>query len=985
MIAKVNGQRVFLSDGEAPQFSLSANSVEDPSKIKGNKSTTIRILNTPEAARVLGTEHMINEAPSVRPTIVIGDGAGEFRSRIVPVRADRDVIECLAVGGNAGWFEFAKATKLRDLDLGVSPTCTAAHKASTWTDADELACFPLVEYGAYEDAAFLVGRRNLRPAIRIHALLNQALASAGYQVQAVGALADDWKKFILLASADAMEEALSSSRTDAFVGVGTVVCATAAADQTPGWFRMSTGTSNWVPGADANEQHFLVPYSTRVLASIVDLTIVSPPSALNGTVLEIVVFDKKDQSEITRIVTGTLSTGVDYTINAQFPEFFIEEGAKLDIGFRNETGSPVNITLQTPGISGYVRYEPQYQPFDCYASGPASQLIINTACPDITVADAINIIGTALCLVFDTDDVDRIIRVSYDADYFKVPTRSIEVRDWTRRIDHTNGPAKITNGSPERVSFRYADDTSDRLLKSNNARLQPDAYAGADVEIGGAEKAVTISVPASATAMRTTLGGLFIPCIRKVGTYQEANYDHAVRVLIMDGVYATNAPWNYEGVDQTTYPRCYFTFPDDTLPQLHFGNGSPFAQMPEGTAATNWRGRLARLGSKRLEAYFIIHDHELQRFDFGMPTLVDDGSGPRFYYVQEIVGHRFGTGEPTKCVLVEIPGPEVNASPMVSPAATYPSQPFACVGEGYASMVAIGSPAPHVRTTTGYLATRKASNGLIQVFGTGGSGEFQPNPDGGDTYCLWPCDALGNLSGEVTTLRAGDDSGVISSMDLSGWTAITSINFTESLNLESLTLGSKPVLDDLSIEETQVASIDLSGCDALTTFIAANVPELETVIPPPNVTLEVVNVPFCGLDTDSVNGLALACDPDVAGSFDSSSGTNAAPTGAAVTYLLSLMSTPFTISGAGEGAVNGEYTPNGTILGHESYINGGGITIYFAGFGGWIITDGVNTYYTTEAPDDPWDVVTWQTDGGFAAPAPTLTAPGGGLWTVNTN
>jgi hypothetical protein len=142
-----------------------------------------------------------------------------------------------------------------------------------------------------------------------------------------------------------------------------------------------------------------------------------------------------------------------------------------------------------------------------------------------------------------------------------------------------------------------------------------------------------------------------------------------------------------------------------------------------------------------------------------------------------------------------------------------------------------------------------------------------------------------------------------------------------------------------------------------------------------------VNVSGCGLNQSSVDGLGEKCNPSIAGSFDSSGGTNAAPIGG---WVAELQFTPLTISGAGNPFVDGQYYPGATVNGRNSYTNGYA-TIYWAGWGGWIITDEVDSYYSTEDVAEPWLVVTWATDGGWDAPAPTLTAPSDGLWSVTTN
>lgn len=992
MIGKIEGANVFLSEDQLPEFSVLITALEDPSKTKGSSSTTIRVINTPEAARALGTEHMHDAPRTQRPRLRIGNGSVDFfTSRVIPVRHSRNEIECIAVGGNAAWFEYAKSTRLRAIDLGVTDEVSAAFQRDSWSDEDSIACFPLVDYGSLEgrDNTYNVASVKLLPAIRVKPLFEAAFREGGFTIRANGALQDVWGKLIMLQGEDAYVEAPIDEITSSQQATSTVTCVTSIEGDAPGWWRRSGGGLNtpWEPLADEFEQHYATPYDTRIRIQLTNLKIVSVPMALDGTRLAFVLYDKAAGYELGRIYTDVLTGGADYTLPTDplvLGEFEVDEASHLDVGIINETGSTVSITIgnDVGGVNA-VTFRPLYRPYTIPSSFTAP-LVISSACPDITLAEAISGVANALCLVFVTNEELGTVDAWFDYEYFRKPSKSITTRDWTSRMDHSSAPSKVVPNSPANLTLEYKPDANDKLLKTSNVRLLPERFAAATVQIGGIAKDQTLSVEFGATAMNYVLGGLLVPVIRRLGAeYQTDDYTHIPRLLIIDGV--AEGEWKHQLDVITEYPVTYFVHPDPSSFPLHFDNGAIYVTPPEGSIYNRWKPRIDRMRSRILEAHFTIHDHEVQDFDHGMPTLVDDGSGPRWYYVQEIMAHRFGLGAPTRCRLVEIPGADVQASEVVNPRITYPSQPFACVGRGYASLVCDSSPAPHVFTSTGYLAMRNASSGLVEVFGTGGAGEFQPNPSAGGTYCMWACDSLGNPAGMVTQLRVGDDSGPVTSMDLQGWTALTVIDCDEALNLAALTLGSKPVLTTLTASYTVLEELDLSGCSVLTDFVANNVEELETITPPPNVTLELVNVSFCGLDSASVNGLALKCNPAVAGSFDSGSGTNGPPTGAGAAYLATLLATPLTITGAGEAAVNDTYTLNGTILGHDAYLSGGGIAIYFAGFGGWIITDEVNTYYTTETPDDPWDVVTWQTDGGFAAPAPTLTAPSDGLWTVNTN
>jgi len=158
-----------------------------------------------------------------------------------------------------------------------------------------------------------------------------------------------------------------------------------------------------------------------------------------------------------------------------------------------------------------------------------------------------------------------------------------------------------------------------------------------------------------------------------------------------------------------------------------------------------------------LTAYFHLRDNELQDFDFGMPTLVDDGSGPAWYWVQEIKDHRFGAGLPTKVTLVKIPDVEYQApanAPVVFPD---PPEPFQCAGEGCGTygVLAGGTGLLEIITSTGWFSTRNMATDEVVVYG-----DINTNGDpteilAGD-YCVYASDPSGVQSGVITTYYPSD-------------------------------------------------------------------------------------------------------------------------------------------------------------------------------------------------------------------------------------
>lgn len=209
MRGTIDGIEVYLDEDQLPAFTQSVNSLTDPSKVQGVRSTTIRIVATPEARRVLGTEYMAQiPRGGQRPVLHIGDGDVDvFRANVVPVKFNRDVIECLATGGNAGWFEYAKSVKLRDFDFGLGPASTEVAIQNTWAlGAYNDLYYPLVDYGSLEgrDDTYNVTASKFRPAIGVFHTMERLFALQGFELWPDASVADSLLKMVALTPGKAL-------------------------------------------------------------------------------------------------------------------------------------------------------------------------------------------------------------------------------------------------------------------------------------------------------------------------------------------------------------------------------------------------------------------------------------------------------------------------------------------------------------------------------------------------------------------------------------------------------------------------------------------------------------------------------------------------------------------------------------------------------------------------------------------------------------
>ncbi|HRH15058.1 MAG TPA: hypothetical protein PK225_11975, partial [Azonexus sp.] len=293
-------------------------------------------------------------------------------------------------------------------------------------------------------------------------------------------------------------------------------------------------------------------------------------------------------------------------------------------------------------------------------------------------------------------------------------------------------------------------------------------------------------------------------------------------------------------VTRSEYPLTYFSDANTPIP-LAFGNANFDDVVHPLTKDSAWKRRLDVMRSSRiLEAKFFIRDHELKDFDFGMPTLVDDGSGPAWYWVQEIQQHRFGKGIPTKCILVEIPGKEVALKPYVEPLA------FSCSGPGYGAITFSegGEVTLSVSGASGYAVRLPDSSIVTQT-----NGEAQ---EAAGACCLWSANGEEIGGAVVAALVIG-----ASSMNLSGFQSLEAL-VCAMCTMDTIDLTSQSSLVSVQNDSEALTHVALPISSALNSvsFVNAALSEVG------------VNDILANLRANSFSGWC-----------DLSGGSSAAPTG----------------------------------------------------------------------------------------------------------
>lgn len=663
-----------MDEGQLPAFTFSINDLLDPSKIRGARSETLKVISTKESRRVLGSEQMASPDTRDRRILRIGeDDVDLYRAEVIKTRQDRDMIECVALGGSSTWFDYAKRFKLQDFAWGQSfAPLNSGSIGETWTDEDGLIYFPLVDYGYLEDRSdsFTVQPWRMRPGLRLHRILSDAIAPFGYTFKPRGLLANVWKKFIVLAPGEVRTMHPKAGQHGAYCNP-------------PGTFGYTLTELGTTPDAtflDATidpEGHIASSLFVTTETGTMDVRVdgiglgfdpFAPPS--DGEWFYLQVYDFTNgvvlASEPRQYHTGDDSIQWWHT----FKDVPVVSGVDIGLSFQVQaggfTGSAVNIldAAATFYPNGLFRTQEFYlwneEDIVFYSLPSGIPIDVASIMPDLTLVELLKGITNNQCLVVDTDTRTREINLWFDSEYMRTANPGITTRDWSGRMDHSTAPVKELQRSPLSVKFRFKEDKGDfELLKASVSTSYP-GYGNADFDDPLAyDQEQTITLPFAATVMGELFGGnCIVPIMRRkskvdgtpvADVYQIDEYDREPRLLIADGV--STGDWEFTALGSTVYPKCYFVTEENGY-SLAFGTAT---SSVEGTAERYWTPRLQRNAGRALECYLKLRDNELWNFDHGMPTLVDDGSGPRWYWVAEISGHRFGKNSPTKCTLIEAP------------------------------------------------------------------------------------------------------------------------------------------------------------------------------------------------------------------------------------------------------------------------------------------------------------------------------------------
>jgi hypothetical protein len=670
MNATIDGVEVELL--QAPGFSYSLMDLIDSSKVKGNKSTTIEVVATNDARRVLGSRQQSERASKEHEIIIGTPGAVYWRSRIRPVRWTADVIECEAVGGNADWIEQVKGQKLRRLNFGLSEPVTEELQRASWETDESMLHFPLIDYGSFEGqpaVIFGVAPEKLRPAIRVWQVLKQAFGEIGITIKARGTFATFWKKLIL----PNVQDNLQSSGCPSVTGDSSVISGASLP-----FGGITVGEYYFYEPQDLGTLPQRLPFINLVSDPIGGLVAPPPPSVAGyrfivpagyGDTLTVSVcklfvrFRVPDRFRTIRISVwnATTQTRLDFIdfqltsgsyfhyITHRFAPSEVSVGDEVLLGIERTDQSFLTLTVIEPVSTLSFDMGTPDNAVNATPYTIQEPLIIATACPDMTTAELIKDLVTSFDLVVTTDPLTGTVYFETYDTHLLTTAQGI---DWRGR--ESQPTQKEQPPIPLRFSWSYAPDTQDRTLQELVRTVPEPGYGNADYfPQDGWDQPVEASLTFAATAMGNIFGFVFVPIMRKEeGDVGVDFYGYKPRILFADGL--APGAWRHGGLSLQEYPKTYFVRPGEARLSLAFGQENIYGSTAAGTVERYHKSRLRRIETATLMRLGIrFGDDELIGLDMRRPVFVNDGFDDRWYYIMEIKQKRFGVDEYTEVELIQ--------------------------------------------------------------------------------------------------------------------------------------------------------------------------------------------------------------------------------------------------------------------------------------------------------------------------------------------
>ena len=625
--------------------------MKEPDKIKGSRSTTLKVPNTKNNFINLGNPLGVNDDNKIN-TAWIDHGGPVWRGVADIVERRTDEYKLILVGDNAGWFSYFKETDLNELDLGIH-ILTEANVIATWTDLGSTLYYPLVDYGEFQDRAndYDVQMEQLYPGTRLKMVLDKAFGDAGYTVQWKGSLGDlSWimpfttgevqatpgflKDYKAQATGGFTRDFTSGPSTQPGVGP-LVIIPTGTETVDPNGDLVITGVDHAYTSPFTGEAKFEASFNMQFTSSSFDAPFMrfsiwnTTDNVSTGSWKTIPVLPGQSWDFTTEPIVFEdvpVIAGKVYKIVAHMSDStFLYSTWPTNVLF-----SDVTLDFQITNIEWQENFE----------------FALGETLPDTSIMDVIKGLNAIYNIVWETEGTN-VTATPFEE------WRVSESEDWTGKTDLTKPHKWKKLKQKSRINFLWKEDKTwdgQKFINKYERGFGDGEVILDDKNLSGVKD---IKIPFANTVMGDEFGGFPIPKILKdddrepgKDNYREANYDSDPRLMLE---ISHVGAFTFEGTERSGVPTCYSCLrgSDPFTPNLCF-------QTERGYTNTGLQDRYYRQqiyiwnNAREFEGYLNITPTDIRTLKFNRAKLIQVENGTRVIYLEEISKFRHGTEGSTK-------------------------------------------------------------------------------------------------------------------------------------------------------------------------------------------------------------------------------------------------------------------------------------------------------------------------------------------------
>lgn len=622
---------------DAPKYKYSAKDFDDPSKLRGGRTTKIKIPATQVAKKLLGGKGLEEELKT--PEARFGNGTvAELSGKCIPQRWGDDYIEAFIASDSAQWFDVAKNLKIQDLNLGTYEF-NKTNVQNSWTSGNAVV-YPLIDYGGLEDA--LGGNTkdvtiaNFRPGVYVKNLLQQGFKRMGFSLSIDGRLDNKLKRCFLPNTEEysPTEDYLETQSADwQYSGSAVALTVDDFAGSLPAPFYsfsncMVGAATKTDPGGNTSGSSFVPTLDMKARVSV-NLNITPSGASPLFTIKHYIALI---HASADATAGDAIMNAIEIVANTANP---FNSGSRLDLGEHDFTAGEsyhVAILTRNPHTSYTTSSLNVY--FDAtdfvWQSGISYDLA--STLPDWNFMKLLKNVCNNLGAIPVTSG--KSVTLKYLDDYFV----SYSPRNWSGR--QLSEYKKIQPEIPRQVEFKFTIDDGDaKQLEWETANSTPFGSYTVDMANGFADNK-EIELDFAATFSDTILGdAVTVPVLRKDGQYQLNTYNHEPRMLLWDGL--RTGTFLFDGTRLDEYPFAYFDRADRRYSLAFKGVNDNNTSLDTGQVRgeigcyKEWRAWVQRWDTKQIvELYIRLYNEDLK--ELGQAIELDLDGFPHQFFIHNI-------------------------------------------------------------------------------------------------------------------------------------------------------------------------------------------------------------------------------------------------------------------------------------------------------------------------------------------------------------